>query len=124
MLFSHQFSSPETLNRARFWLTWHGFSIQEPRRSDASSTRSKHSLVLKVSFAEAAAVRALIGSIEHSEPAASTSVKAWRVDAPTDQVPTGVTRRAESPIHWESRSDSTSDSVAARTAEYMFSRWE
>ncbi len=126
MLFSHHFSSPETLNRARYWLTWHGFEVKEPRRSTDGLDQS-HWLALSIRFSEAAAVRSLIGSIEHSDPnagAGASSSKRWAIDAPSGAAPLGSVAPSGTPIHWHSPDDSSRDATTSKVAEYMFSRWE
>ena len=124
MFFSHRFGSVETLSRARYWLTRHGFEVAstDPESHDASR------LSIRVDFSQAAAAMALIDSIEHSDP------EGWPgYLTPTRSFPGREARTsdhqahepARSPIHWHRRDDSTSaDPESHKVCEYMFSRWE
>lgn len=128
MLFSHCFGSLESRNRARYWLTRQGFDVKEPRHA-AGNPESSPRLTVHGSFAEWAAARAIIDSIEHSDPHAFASLlgaataKRWVVDQPADSVFDGQAPHG-TPIHFEPREEPTGDGVAARMAEYMFGRWE
>ena len=128
MLFSHCFGSLETRNRARFWLTWHGFDVKEPRRTAGDPTVSPR-LAVHGSYAERAAAQAIIDSIEHSDPHAFASLldaatpTRWVLDQASDSVFDGHAPHG-TPIHFEPREEPAGHAVAARMAEYMFSRWE
>ncbi len=129
MLFSHHFASVETMNRARFWLTWHGFTVQEVRPTDPATIPSPR-LAVHVTLAQAAAARALIGSIEHTDAPASLSLsqtpaaQRWYTDDARTTSAVGSSQPSGTPIHWHSRDDANGDPTAARVAEYMFGHHE
>ncbi len=64
MLFSHRFGSVETLSRAQYWLTHHGFEVVKTDEPSHDVSR----LTLNVDFSKASAALALIDSIESSDP--------------------------------------------------------
>ena len=120
MLFSHCFGSQEKLDRARFWLTWHGFAVQEARPTDAA-TLSVPRLSVRVNLGTSAAAHALIDSIERM---AAPGPRRWVVDQPRIDSVAGTSAPHGTPIHWGPRDAEPGDATASRVAEYMFSRWE
>ena len=127
MLFSHRFGSVETLSRARYWLTRHGFEIAQT--DDPSHDVSR--LTLNVDFSKAAAALALIDSIESCDPdgwpsntTPSRSLHAHESHAKLDPHEYH-SHRACTPIHWHHHEGtSPADPVSSRVREYMLSRWE
>jgi hypothetical protein len=127
MLFSHRFGSVETLARAQYWLTRHGFEVVKADEPSHDVSR----LTLNVDFSKAAAALALIDSIESSDPEGwpanatpSRSVRGHgshsgsRVHGHHDQ-------KSRTPICWHPREEAgAADPVSSKVAEYMFSRWE
>ena len=124
-MFTHQFASFETLNRARYWLTWHGFTVDEPRRSVAAIQASPR-LAVHATLASAAAAHMLIDSIERSAPEteAAFASKRWVAHEAASTAAVGSSQSSGTPIHWQSSADASTDPNASRVAEYMFSRWE
>ena len=124
MLHSHCFRSSETRDRARYWLTWLGFTICKP--AGPAGAISDHAagslprLTSRVSAPARAAVQALIGSIEHAPPAAGPE-RRRRLDPPAARsapAPHGT------PNHWQPNEGESSDLTSHSVAEYMISRPE
>lgn len=127
MLFSHRFGSVETLSRAQYWLTHHGFEVVKTDEPSHDVSR----LTLNVDFSKAAAALALIDSIESSDPegwpANSTPSRSLHMHSAHSRNQTHATTpvKAGTPIHWHAREDSSpADPVSSKVREYMFSRWE
>ena len=127
MLLSHRFGSVDTLSRARYWLTRHGFEVA--KTDDANHDVSR--LTLNVDFSSASAALALIDSIELSDPDGwpgfMTPPRTLHGHEPQADSPAGGPLRAQAttPIHWYHHEEtSPADPVSSRVREYMFSRWE
>jgi len=128
MLLTHRFGSVETLSRARYWLTRHGFEIEPVDFGPHDATR----LALNVDFSQAAAALALIDSIEGSDPDGWPGMydqpKTLHVHAPrpAGEIPVPGNGSARSPIHWHHHHDeaTAADPSSCKFCEYMLSRWE
>ena len=127
MLISHRFGSVETLSRARYWLTRHGFEVA--KTDDAAHDVSR--LTLNVDFTKASAALALIDSIESRDPEGwpgistpSRTLHGHELGAHSPSKARG-SERPSTPIHWHHHDEtSPADPVSSRVREYMFSRWE
>jgi hypothetical protein len=124
MLITHRFGSTETLSRAKYWMEQLGFEVTPPDPDSHDVAR----LSLNVDLSRAAAVLALIDSIERSDPngwpAYTTPLKMLRAHErhgahTCDRGP------SSEPIHWHRRDEKApTDPNACKVCEYMFSRWE
>jgi len=126
MLLSHRFGSLDSLSRARYWLTRHGFEVaaDDPRSHDVTR------LSLNVDFSRISAALALIDSIEQSDPEGWPGFLTTPKSAHAHGQPEaphllddehGPSR---TPIHWYRVEDPTpADPVIRKTAEYLISRW-
>jgi hypothetical protein len=127
MLFSHRFGSVETLSRARYWLTRHGFEVVKTDDPAHDVTR----LTWNVDLSKASAALALIDSIEQSDP------EGWPGFSTPSKILHGhrshsktmargrQSRGTSTPIHWHHYEESSpADPVSTRVREYMLSRWE
>jgi hypothetical protein len=127
MLFTHRFGSVETLSRAQYWLTHHGFEVVPP----ADPAHDVARLTLNVEFSKTSAALALIDSIENADPRGwpsnttpSRSLHAHSAHEPNPHQGEHA-RKAGTPIHWHSGEEaSPADPVSSKIREYMFSRWE
>lgn len=127
MLFSHRFGSVETLSRAQFWLTHHGFEVVSPDEPSHDACR----LTLRVGISQASAALALIDSMEQSDP------EGWPANTTPPRSLHGHEAVVEAkvfgeqsstpgtPIHWHAHeASSPADPVSTRVREYMLSRSE
>ena len=130
MLYAHSFGSAETMDRARYWLTWHGFAVSEPATpADPYGRPAPLCLVVRIDASARSAVQVLIDSIEQIDASAGSllpgagSTRRWIADQPS-----AAGQPAPGPhgsqIHWDSHHDFASDPGSSKVSEYMFSRWE
>ena len=127
MLLSHRFGSADTLTRARFWLTQHGFEVAPEDAESHDVSR----LSLNVNFSQASAALALIDSIEKSDPEGwpgmltlpsvihhhgeHSLLRDRRFDQPA----------SKQEIHWHKVEETSHfDAISDKVREYMLSRWE
>jgi hypothetical protein len=127
MLFSHRFGSLETLSRAHYWLTRHGFEVVKTDDPAHDVTR----LTLNVGYSKASAALALIDSIERSDPEGWPGISTpsrtprFREMQAKPQARGRHSEHSSTPIHWHHHEEtSPADPVSSRVREYMFSRWE
>jgi hypothetical protein len=125
MLFSHRFSSVETLSRAQYWLAHHGFEVVKADQPSHDPSR----LTLHLDFSQASAALALIDSIELSDPegwSAHATRLANELSSQSGECSQGHRDlKSCTPICWHPREEAIeADPVSSKMAEYMFSRWE
>jgi hypothetical protein len=127
MFLTHRFGSVDTLDRARYWLTHHGFEVAQPNPEEHDETR----LALSLELSQVSAALALIDSIErtdsrgwpglHDRPKTPHGHRARSRNRP--EQPTSVT--ATTPIHWRAHHEHPStDPTCCKICEFMFSRPE
>ena len=118
MLFSHRFDSAETLSRAEYWLTRHGFEVVKSTEPSHDPSR----LTMNVDLSKAAAALALIDSIEGS---AATGWNLGGIDREAVFADDRPVLKSGTPIHWDGCEGSgLDDDECRKISEYMFSRWE
>jgi len=127
MFLSHRFNSLDTLDRARFWLTRHGFEVARPNPAEHDEMR----LAMSLDLSQVSAALALIDSIERTDSHGWPGLQ----DLPTKpqlreararkhpEGPTSVT--TTTPIHWQAHHEHPStDPTCCKVCEFMFSRPE
>jgi len=127
MMLTHHFGSVQTLDRARYWLTRHGFEVAPSDFAEHDETR----LAMSLHLSEVSAALALIDSIER------TDSRGWPglLDLPRElHAHTAHTQKrprelasiaGKTPIHWEAHLETPSgDPLFSKIREYMLSRWE
>jgi len=123
MLLTHRFGSSEALDRAIYWLTWHGIEVSHSEVAGQDCSR----LILNLPLSEVSAALALIDSIENADP------EGW---PPLFERPRGihshatppaevaVRRSSPHPIHWQSREPEPAiDHESRKAYEYGIARW-
>ncbi len=116
MLLTHRFDSVQTLTRARFWLTTLGFEVA---KCDTSRP-DRPALSMVLDYPRATAARALIDSIEHSDPAAWPEIdREWGLAMDSVAGPAAK----PTPIAWHSHEGHSADeAISCKVCEYMLSR--
>ena len=127
MFLTHRFGSVDTLDRAKFWLTRHGFEVANSNPGEHDETR----LAMSLDLSQVSAALALIDSIER------TDAKGWpgHYDRPKALQAQGARSRkhpkestsvtATTPIHWQSHHEHPStDPTCCKICEFMFGRPE
>jgi hypothetical protein len=127
MFLTHRFGSVDTLDRARYWLTRHGFEVAHSNSAEHDETR----LVMSLGLSEVSAALALIDSIERTDsqgwpglfdpPKTLHSHRAHSHRHPEEL----ASSTATTPIHWQGRHEHPStDPHSCKVCEFMFSRSE
>jgi hypothetical protein len=125
MWLTHRFGSVETLERARYWLTQHGFEVARSDFAEHDETR----LSMSLDLSEVSAALALIDSIERTdsrgwpglfELPTTLHLHAGDSQTPPKELGPGL---ATSPIHWQSHLEHpSSDPTCCKICDYMLSR--
>ena len=133
MLFSHRFGSAETLTRAQYWLTHHGFEVvpngrpgsrclpAHPQRRLLEGRGRPRPDRLDRAFRP----RGMAPGIPTPVPdSVARQLDPGRRAHPNDARPAND-GGAGTPIHWHSRRGTdAADPLSSKVVEYMFSRWE
>jgi hypothetical protein len=95
MYITHDFAHPETLTRARYWLTRLGF---DPSRIEVLTDRGPR-IVLRVDLPEAVEAELLFAALESSDPDGPPSFWESAHPLPTGSAPIQFERRSEERPH-------------------------
>jgi len=127
MFLTHRFGSVDTLDRARYWLTHHGFDVALANPAEHDETR----LAMSLDLSQVSAALSLIDSIERADPQGWPGVfdlpKTLHAHgARAKRRPEELTSNtATTPIHWQAHEEHpSSDPLCCKICEYMLSKWE